>query len=90
MSTARISSKGQAHALADRTAAHPPDLQLLIDSAPALIHTSLPDGHLDFFNETWLRYIGGSLHDVQGWKWTNYIHPDDVEGIVRKLARFTR
>jgi hypothetical protein len=31
-----------------------PDLQLLIDSTPGLIHTSLPDGYLDFFNETWL------------------------------------
>ena len=60
------------------------DLQLLIDSAPALIHTSLPDGYLDFFNETWLKFVGRPLRDLLGWQWTNYIHPDDVDGIVRK------
>jgi PAS domain S-box-containing protein len=60
------------------------DLQLLVDSAPSLIHTSRPDGYLDFFNQTWLRYIGCSLEDLQGWKWTGFIHPEDVEGIVEK------
>ena len=59
-----------------------PDFQLLVDSAPALIHTGLPDGYLDFFNQAWLEYLGRSLEDVQGWKWTAAIHPDDVEGIV--------
>src|SRR5258707_4415613 len=60
------------------------DLQLLVDSAPSLIHTSRPDGYLDFFNQTWLMYVGRSLEDLQGWKWTAFIHPDDVEGIVEK------
>jgi len=63
---------------------HAPDFQLLIDSAPALIHTSLPDGYLDFFNQSWLEYVGRSLEDLQGWKWTAAIHPDDVEGIVEE------
>jgi formate hydrogenlyase transcriptional activator len=61
-----------------------PDLQLLIDSTPGLIHTSLPDGYLDFFNQTWLNYVGRSLEELQGWKWTECIHPDDLEGIVQK------
>ena len=61
-----------------------PDFRLLIDSTPSLIHTSLPDGYLDFFNQTWLKYVGLPLEDVQGWKWTQCIHPDDVEGIVQK------
>ncbi len=59
-----------------------PDFQRLIDATPALIHTSLPDGYLDFFNQSWLEYVGRSLEDLQGWKWTAVIHPDDVEGIV--------
>ena len=61
-----------------------PDFRLLVDSTPNLIHTSLPDGYLDFFNQTWLKYVGLPLEDVQGWKWTQCIHPDDVEGIVQK------
>lgn len=60
------------------------DLQLLVDSAPSLIHTSRPDGHLDFFNQTWLRYVGQSLKDLEGWKWTEFIHPEDVDGIVER------
>jgi len=50
-----------------------PDLRLVIDSAPALIHTALPDGYLDFFNEAWLKYVGLSLQDLQGWAWTRRI-----------------
>ena len=61
-----------------------PDFRLLIDATPGLIHTSLPDGYLDFFNQTWLEYVGRALEDLQGWKWTECIHPDDVEGIVQK------
>jgi PAS domain S-box-containing protein len=60
------------------------DLQLLIDSTPGLIHTGRPDGYLDFFNQPWLRYVGGSLEQLQGWKWTAFIHPEDVEGILEK------
>jgi PAS domain S-box-containing protein len=60
----------------------PSDLQLLVDSTPCLIHTARPDGYIDFFNQTWLRYVGRALEDLEGWKWTAYIHPEDVEGIL--------
>src|SRR6266853_1015401 len=62
----------------------PAELQLLIDSIPALIHSSLPDGYLDYFNQRWLEYVGVPLEDVQGWEWRASIHPDDVVGIVDK------
>ena len=62
----------------------PTDLHLLVDSVPALILTALPDGSLDFFNRAGLKYVGLSLEDLQGWKWTAVIHPEDVEGIVSK------
>ena len=70
--------------LADKTPSPSPDFRLLIDSAPALIHTGLPDGYLDFFNQGWLDYVGRPLEDLLGWRWTEYIHPEDVEGIVQK------
>jgi PAS domain S-box-containing protein len=62
----------------------PLDLRTVINSTPGLIHTSQPDGYLDFFNQTWLRYVGEPLERLLGWKWTTFIHPDDVEGIVEK------
>src|SRR5260370_12784422 len=58
--------------------------QLIIDSAPAFIHTARPDGHIDFFNRTWLEYVGHRLEDLLGWKWTAAIHPDDLDGILEK------
>ena len=84
MSTSKIPSMGPGEPLGDQRAIQAPDFRLLIDSAPALIHTSLPDGYLDFFNQSWLDYVGRPLEDLLGWKWTNYIHPDDLDGIVQK------
>jgi PAS domain S-box-containing protein len=64
--------------------AQAPDLQLVVDSTPGLIHSGQPDGYLDFFNQAWLRYLGRPLEHLQGWKWTAVIHPDDVEMMEEK------
>jgi PAS domain S-box-containing protein len=60
------------------------NLRQVIDSAPALIHTARPDGYLDFFNRTWLDFVGQPLKSLLGWKWTSWIHPEDVETFVQK------
>jgi len=60
------------------------NLQLIIDSTPALIHSGPPDGGLDFFNQYWLNFVGASLEDLSGWEWTAKIHPEDVEAFVGK------
>ena len=62
----------------------PLNIQLLVDSIPALIHTSRPDGYLDYFNKPWLEYLGTTLEQVSGWNWKAFIHPEDVDGIVAK------
>jgi PAS domain S-box-containing protein len=67
-----------------RPESEPLDIQLLVDSIPALIHTSRPDGYLDYFNKPWLEYLGVTLDKVAGWNWTSFIHPEDVDGIVAK------
>ena len=56
----------------------------IVDSSPALIHTGRPDGYLDFFNRTWLDFTGQSLENLLGWKWTSYVHPEDVGALVQK------
>src|SRR5260370_15598556 len=61
------------------------DVQVLVDSIPALIHTARPDGYLDYFNKPWLEYLGVTLDKVAGWNWTAVVHPEDVEAIVAKL-----
>jgi PAS domain S-box-containing protein len=62
----------------------PLNIQLLVDSIPALIHTARPDGYLDYFNKPWLEYLGVTLDKMAGWNWTAFIHPEDVDGIVAK------
>jgi PAS domain S-box-containing protein len=57
-------------------------LQLVIDTAPAMLHSARPDGYLDFFNKRWLEYLGVSLDDLLGWRWTSVIHPDDLAQLV--------
>src|SRR5712664_3104521 len=42
------------------------DVQVLVDSIPALIHTARPDGYLDYFNKPWLEYLGVTLDKVAG------------------------
>ena len=59
-------------------------LRLVIDTAPAMLHSARPDGYVDFFNKRWLEYVGVSLEDIKGWRWTNVLHPEDVEDIVGK------
>ncbi len=67
-----------------RPGSEPLNIQLLVDSIPALIHTSMPDGYLDYFNKPWLEYLGVTLDKVAGWNWTAFIHPEDLDGIVAK------
>jgi PAS domain S-box-containing protein len=59
-------------------------LRLVIDTAPAMLHSARPDGYVDFFNKRWLEYVGVSLEELGGWQWTNVIHPEDVVDVVGK------
>jgi len=61
-----------------------PNFRQIIDSSPALIHTGRPDGNLDFFNQTWLDFLGQPPESLLGWKWISYIHPEDVQAFVQK------
>src|SRR6202167_1991863 len=57
-------------------------LRLVIDTAPAMLHSARPGGYLDYFNKRWLEYLGVPLADLLGWRWTSVIHPDDLAQLV--------
>jgi PAS domain S-box-containing protein len=59
-------------------------LRQIIDSSPALIHTARSDGYIDFFNRTWLDFVGQPAENLLGWEWISYIHPEDVRAFVQK------
>jgi PAS domain S-box-containing protein len=60
------------------------ELREVVETIPAMIHTARPDGHIDYFNQRWLEYLGVPLDEVAGWNWTAFIHADDVEGILAR------
>src|SRR4029077_17666107 len=68
----------------DESAASENALRRAVDTTPAFIHTARPDGYIDYFNRGWLEFFGKSLEEVCGWRWTESVHPDDVDGIVQK------
>src|SRR6266446_4827315 len=68
----------------DQSTATEDALRLAVDTTPAFIHTARPDGYLDYFNLGWLDFLGKSLEDVCGWRWTESVHPEDVAAIVQK------
>ncbi len=60
------------------------DLRVAVDTTPALIHTTRPDGSVDFVNQGWLDFVGLPAEDLLGWGWANSFHPDDIEGCLAK------
>ena len=60
------------------------DLQMLIETIPAMVVCALPDGSVEFANRAWQEYTGGSLQQLRGLGWQTAIHPDDVRGFVEE------
>lgn len=56
----------------------------MIDTTPAFLHSSDPEGNLGFFNKRWLEYLDVSEEQLQGWAWTAFIHPEDLEGMLTR------
>jgi PAS domain S-box-containing protein len=68
----------------DQATATEKALRFAFYATPAFIHSARPDGDFDYFNRCWLHFLGKSLEDVCGCRWTESVHPEDVAGIVQK------
>jgi len=55
------------------------ELQLTIDTIPAMISTYHPDGTHSFVNKVWTDYTGMKLDDVIAARGAGLFHPDDPE-----------
>jgi PAS domain S-box-containing protein len=53
------------------------ELQLTIDTIPALVVTFAPDGKPNFVNRTWQDFTGFTLEQARGQE--DFIHPGDTE-----------
>jgi PAS domain S-box-containing protein len=58
------------------------NLDLIINSLPALVWSARPDGSAEFFNQYYLNYVGLSLEAAQDWGWTTAVHRDDLSDLA--------
>ena len=58
------------------------NLDLIINTIPALVWSSRPDGSAEFFNQHYLDYVGLSAEEAKDWGWTVAVHPDDLNGLA--------
>ena len=58
------------------------NLQLIINTIPALAWSARLDGSAEFFNQHYLDYVGLSAEQAQDWGWATAVHPDDRDRLM--------
>jgi PAS domain S-box-containing protein len=58
------------------------ELRGVVNTVPAHVWSSSPEGHVDFVNDRWLHFTGLALDEAFGWKWEAVVHPDDRTRVV--------
>ena len=70
-----------------RRVAAEPEVRAALELMPQLVWTTTPDGYHDYYNERWYAFTGmprpgDPAASAEGWKWKDYLHPDDYERTV--------
>jgi PAS domain S-box-containing protein len=63
------------------------NLQLIIDTIPALAWSARTDGSAEFFSQHYLDYMGLSAEQAKDRGWTAAVHPDDLSGLAATWQR---
>jgi PAS domain S-box-containing protein len=58
------------------------ELRDVVNTVPAYVWSTSPEGHVDFVNDRWLQFTGLALDEAFGWKWEAVVHPDDRTRVV--------
>ncbi|MBU8900095.1 PAS domain-containing protein [Corallococcus sp. M34] len=58
------------------------EYRMLADAMPQIVWTARADGHIDYINQVFATFIGGSVETALGTSWVDVLHPDDVPGAV--------
>ena len=53
------------------------ELRDLVNTVPAHVWRTSPEGQVDFVNDRWSQFTGLALDEAFGWKWEAVVHPDD-------------
>jgi PAS domain S-box-containing protein len=58
------------------------ELQLLVESIPAHVVVTTPSGDVETVNRRTLEYFGKTLEELNGWKTSDIVHPDDLQHTI--------
>jgi PAS domain S-box-containing protein len=58
------------------------ELRDVVNTVPAHVWRTSPEGQVDFVNDRWLQFTGLALEEAFGWKWEAVLHPDDRMRVV--------
>jgi PAS domain S-box-containing protein len=58
------------------------ELRDVVNTVPAHVWRTSPEGQVEFVNDRWLQFTGLALDDALGWKWEAVVHPDDRTRVV--------
>jgi PAS domain S-box-containing protein len=58
------------------------ELRTTIETIPAFVSSTLPDGSVDFVSRGWLDYVGRSREEMVGDAWKSTIHPEDLDRVL--------
>src|ERR1700745_1554674 len=58
------------------------ELRDVVNTVPAQVWSTSPEGQVDFVNDRWSQFTGLALDEALGWKWEAVLHPDDRARVV--------
>ena len=58
------------------------ELRITVETIPAIVSSTLPDGSVDFVSQSWLDYLGRSREEILGGAWKSVIHPEDLDRVL--------
>ena len=58
--------------------------QQLLEALPQMAWTARADGSVNYYNQRWYDFTGGTFEELQDWGWERFIHPDDLAATVRR------
>jgi PAS domain S-box-containing protein len=53
------------------------ELRDVVNTVPAHVWSTSPEGEVDFVNDRWMQFTGLALDEARGWKWEAVLHPDE-------------
>ncbi|MGV3540505.1 MAG: PAS domain-containing protein [Rufibacter sp.] len=77
--TERVAAKQEAENLTQALQASHDHIKNVLDALPHMTFTARPDGYIEYYSQQWYSFLGGTPQELAGWRWEDYLHPEDME-----------